>query len=456
MTTTATHLHLGAAARPDLHDRYLGFLGFTLAGYALLGKGFAYVGVPPLFIGEIALVLGLAVVLRSHALLAAFTAPASLCLGALLLWGVVRTVPFIRPFGADALRDAVILGYGLFAVVTAALLVERPARLDRIVAAYARFAWIYGLIGGFLFLISANAGSVLRLPGTEIQLPSVRAGEAAVHLAGVAVFVLLGLGRGSGAWATGLIVSMAMVMPNRAAILACLVPIALAAAIGGRLSRLAPMALIGALLLAVAYLLDLNIVLPNGRGIGAAQFVDSLASLFGGSKESNFDGTKEWRLRWWGTIQDYTLHGPYFWTGKGFGINLAVADGFRLGEAGGGSSLRSPHNGHLTILARAGVPGLLLWVTTLTIWFGMILRGMVHARRLGRTSWADLFLWMACYLTAFLINASFDVALEGPMLGIWFWCLFGLGIGASLIYRLVPDCARSGRPGDRPRPIPLR
>jgi hypothetical protein len=34
-----------------------------------------------------------------------------------------------------------------------------------------------------------------------------------------------------------------------------------------------------------------------------------------------------------------------------------------------------------------------------------------------------------------LINASFDVALEGPMLGIWFWCLFGFGVAVAMCYR---------------------
>jgi hypothetical protein len=36
---------------------------------------------------------------------------------------------------------------------------------------------------------------------------------------------------------------------------------------------------------------------------------------------------------------------------------------------------------------------------------------------------------------AILINATFDVALEGPMQGIWFWCLFGFGIGSVMVYR---------------------
>ena len=95
--------------------------------------------------------------------------------------------------------------------------------------------------------------------------------------------------------------------------------------------------------------------------------------------ESNFDGTREWRLRWWGTIQDDTIHGPYFWTGNGFGLNLAISDGFLLGEAGGGSSLRSPHTGHLTILARAGVPGIVLGMSTLAAWFWLLMRNRADA-----------------------------------------------------------------------------
>jgi hypothetical protein len=38
-----------------------------------------------------------------------------------------------------------------------------------------------------------------------------------------------------------------------------------------------------------------------------------------------------------------------------------------------------------------------------------------------------------------VINASFDVALEAPMQGIWFWCLIGFGIGTTMIYRYIQD-----------------
>ena len=36
-------------------------------------------------------------------------------------------------------------------------------------------------------------------------------------------------------------------------------------------------------------------------------------------------------------------------------------------------------------------------------------------------------------------SMTFDVALEGPMQGIWFWCLIGFGIGATMIYRYLQD-----------------
>src|SRR5207244_1690427 len=67
----------------DPHQAYIRLLCCTLAGYALLGKGFAYVGIAPLFIGEIALGLGLCVVLRSGCRLAMLATVPSLLLATL-------------------------------------------------------------------------------------------------------------------------------------------------------------------------------------------------------------------------------------------------------------------------------------------------------------------------------------------------------------------------------------
>ena len=64
-----------------------------------------------------------------------------------------------------------------------------------------------------------------------------------------------------------------------------------------------------------------------------------------------------------------------------------------------------------------------------------MLGAFLGARRRNRKTWAGLFLFVGCYALASIINATFDVALEGPMQGIWFWCLIGVGIGAVMIFR---------------------
>jgi hypothetical protein len=95
----------------------------------------------------------------------------------------------------------------------------------------------------------------------------------------------------------------------------------------------------------------------------------------------------------------------------------------------------------MTILARAGVPGLALWGAFLASWLGMLTRAMWCARRRGQTGWAGLFLFIACYVTSIIINATFDTTLDGPMQGVWFWCLIGFGIGSVMVYRCQPDSA---------------
>jgi hypothetical protein len=142
-------------------------------------------------------------------------------------------------------------------------------------------------------------------------------------------------------------------------------------------------------------------------------------------------------LDWWRTITDYTFAGPYFWTGKGFGISLADDDGFQVGNPN--NPLRSPHSAHMTFLARAGVPGLALWLALQVAFAAGLLRAFFVARRADAWDWALLDVWVLAYWTAFQVNASFDVFLEGPHGGIWFWSLFGIGLAALVAQRGLPD-----------------
>ncbi|MBI3745842.1 MAG: O-antigen ligase family protein [Chloroflexi bacterium] len=163
----------------------------------------------------------------------------------------------------------------------------------------------------------------------------------------------------------------------------------------------------------------------KGRPATLGQVIDNILSVFGSSSDAGLEGSKQFRLEWWGTIVNYTVFGNYFWTGKGFGVNLADADGF---QATADHSLRAPHSSHFTVLARMGVPGFVLWVL-LQAAFGLGLLWALRAlRRAGDARLAAAAGWLLAYWIAMMVDTSFDPYLEGPQGGIWFWVVFGMGL----------------------------
>jgi O-antigen ligase len=160
---------------------------------------------------------------------------------------------------------------------------------------------------------------------------------------------------------------------------------------------------------------------------------DNICSIFfGNCGNSQLAGTKEFRLAWWGEIIGYTFNGPYFWTGKGFGINLADADNHQVTKD---DSLRAPHNSHMTVLARMGVPGFLLWCLLMAGFALFLLRALLAHRRAGDSQLAAVSAWVLAFWVAMMVNTTFDPYVEGPQGGIWFWALFGLGL---VLIRLAP------------------
>lgn len=454
--------HWPARTAPALADHYIRALAISLACYALLGRGFAYVGMPPLFVGEALYCLGLMVLLRSGCIIGVFAAFPNLVLLAFAAWTLARTLPFLPVYGMDALRDAVIVLYGGFTLIVCGLLMERPERLHRGLRLFGRFAAFFGAAAGIAFSVQTllgNHGLLPSWPTSGVPLLSMKPGDVAVHLAGSAVFALLFFRRIIWPWVALLLAGMAMVgVGNRGGLLAIASAVGIALPFSGRIRQLSGIVLAGGVVLAAAWLLDLNVHLTEReRPLSVEQLFINLFSIFDESEHGDLDGTKAWRLRWWQTIADYTLHGEYFWSGKGFGIGLAAADGFGGVTPPGAPELRSPHNINMTILARAGVPGLVLWTLLLLSWFGTMAYNLVVARIRSEEAWFRLFLFVACYVAAVLINASFDVALEGPMLGIWFWVLIGFGLGAAQIYRTQRAVFATGSrsPLARPRRVLL-
>jgi hypothetical protein len=426
-------------------DRYLALLGIVLLGYALMGKGFAYLGFPPLYVGEIAFLTGIVVFLRTGAFVGALATLPALMLVALMAWVLARTVPFYGLYGVDSLRDSAIVVYGGFAFIVIGVLLEDARRINTVLRYYGIMLASFPAMFVGLLLAKYWGDDIPRLFG---PVPIVDIGPSGVgtHLAGAMVFVLIGYRKVSFLWAVVWFATLALVgATNRGATLAVVLPVALAMLMLGRFRLMLTTLVITVSIFAALLTLESTFGYDDeataswDRPVSAHQIVENAKSIIGQSGHQT-EGTKQWRLDWWDVIINDTLYGPSFWAGRGFGINLAYADGFaETGDARNPRPpTRSPHNAHMTLLARAGIPGLVLWLLVLVSWFAMMTRAILTARARGHERWVELFIFVVCYALAILINATFDVVLEGPMQGIWFWCLFGFGIGSVMIYRAQP------------------
>lgn len=425
---------------------WLRLLCVLLLGYALFGRGFAYVSAGPVFVGEVVLAMGMATFLLLPLRHILKNIGVMVPLLGYMGWGLACTLPFINQYGMDAARDAVLWGYGAWALVVFAILISNPNLLGQLVKAYRTFAVIFLVAAPVLSLIrQSTVLPELYFPGSGHPLVDPKAGDTSVHMAGIAAFLIAGLRTGLSRW-WALAFLAVTVVANRAGLVAFAATLLVAGAFRPRsiwLGRIIVAgAVAGSLLLAAA----IEVELPGGRVLSAADLTERVLSIGGWSEKSRYVNTAEWRLEWWGDIVTYTLFGEYFWQGKGYGINLATADGFQVTAD---DALRSPHNSHMTILARSGVPGIAAWCVLNGVWLRVIGGAIAKSRRNRHQAWMGLFIFIAAYWTAFMVNAAFDVVLEGPMAGIWFWTIYGFGMAAAWIYRhhpeVLPDDEDSGR-----------
>jgi len=160
-----------------------------------------------------------------------------------------------------------------------------------------------------------------------------------------------------------------------------------------------------------------------------------LSSLdrFAGADPSNPDGTVNWRLIWWQRLYDHVMEtNPVF--GIGFGESLHLYNPL-LESDDEEFVVRSPHNFNVTVFSRMGLAGLFLWAAILAIGIGglcrRVYRGTVHGHPYSDERRDELAFW-ATMLVFTIVNSSFGVLMEGPVLGIWFWFALGFATGRSL------------------------
>ena len=149
----------------------------------------------------------------------------------------------------------------------------------------------------------------------------------------------------------------------------------------------------------------------QGRTISLSQITDNFSSIVSSDIDGSLTDNKVWRLVWWAKLLNESFTLQHFFVGKGLGMSLTGNDITNVDD-----NLRSPHNFHLTIIARFGYIIFFIWVYWLFLLFKPLFNKQLSGKRLGLT----------CILLAFIINGSFDVFFEGPMGAFPFWTLVGL------------------------------
>lgn len=430
---------------------WLKLLLFVLFGYAFLGRTFAYC-----FFGEAVLLVGLVIFLLRPRFTLILSNRFLFLWGIFACLGLIRTIPFLSIYKFNAIRDAVVWGYGLFALLIVAF-VNRSSQVSMALNTYRKFVrWFLPIIPFFLALAQFGHG-IPHLPwASDITVLALKAPDTGVHIGAAGLFLLMFPADRAGhlkpdfhidrivcliGWS---LCATEIVVLSRGGFVAMMIAICGVCllkprTVGWRVGALGIGVIVFGLLV-----LEFNVISTNvrGRSLNADTVTRNIDSITGnGSGAGGQEENKTWRLVWWRRIVNYTIFGPYFWTGKGFGVNLATSDG-PPGIPPAEARLRSPHNGHLTVLARMGVPGLCLWITLNLFFAASMFRAFRIAERAGSKFWSNVNLWILAYWLSLVINMSFDVYLEGPQGGIWYWSIMGFGAACLRIQAFEARQAR--------------
>ena len=324
-----------SSASSAFGDYFFIALGLLLAGYALGNRPFAYISfIPPLYIGDIVLLFGIIAFLKSRCAVATLATLPSVLLAVLIGWAIfVGALPHLREYEIDTLRDSVIVTYAGFSFIIVALLLEKPERLSLVIPFLRIVASAVIIVTPLWILLIVVMGE-----GAGLLPQQVKNGPFATHLLGAALLMLLGFRRAGIGWLIMLLIGITLLsIRSRGCMLDFVVPLSFAVIVTGRWRSATVIVVTVVSLLALAYMLDLSYQTGDelsGREISARQLVWNFTSIFGFNphEHGQLADTRSFRLDWWKVIYDYTVNGRYFWTGKGFGINIAVVDGFVVGD----------------------------------------------------------------------------------------------------------------------------
>ena len=404
---------------------YLNWLVFVYAFYCYFNRGVAYS-----YLVEVTWLLGVFLIiknLKSYVISWDRKTKILLLLIAICVGFMARGILIYSLF--DVIRDSFMINYSVFVFIVFYLRTELPILKQKIANIYKYFPLIVTI--GFLLRSFIPFFAELSFFG-EIPFLVYKNGDLAVHLLIATFFLMNGTTQLNKRFTILNVILIGYLFLitatfNRSGMLSYIVGITIFLYYS-RKTDLAKKYFSYIKFIPIVLLVALPIYMTTkvkdkvqGRDVGVDQLRENISSIVNPAAEKNgLNKNVIWRLVWWGKIIDYTFTGEYFIAGKGLGVNLSEDDDIIMED----DSLRSPHNFHLNILARFGVPIFFLWL----YWLSLILSEFKN-RRLSSEHLTYL-----CILLAFLVNASFDVALEGPMSAFPFWLIMGILFVSQTFY----------------------
>lgn len=403
------------------------------------GREFSYWGVSlgsaTIYVTEIVMVLVLAIAVLDYfispSLRKLVVTPLTPWLLAYLAFGAVLLARDVPVWGFQAARDAVIVGYALF-VFVALLSVQTTFDLHLL---------LYALVGFAGWNVVTVLTSLAQGAASLTSFDAARIGGGSPGLYSIFAFTIF----------VALYGFEARLRNLPAVLLGCsfLLPVYFSA------HRSILLSLFGALLVVlilirghVARLFkQLSVVLVLATVITVA-FVPSVLvtaqSTF--TKYSNLVNLDEPNIRFrllnlsYGVTQWATT--PVVGTGFGSPLSISLTDLWGRDVASDELAYTTaPHNSFLTVLVRTGAVGTALFAAITLIFYYSAVRGIRRLRPCrGRAIAVAL---LACQV-ATAIMAAFNVVLEGPFMGIFYWIFMGAALRA--IYLANDEQARDAWP----------
>ncbi len=421
------------------------FLVAVLWGYALGGKGFAYLSpFKPVYIGEVALII------CTIGLLYRFTRgikiiPTKLHL-VILLWMIlvgIYLLDSLPQYGVLAIRDSAMAYYGVFFFFAFAIFLNEES--SEAFEKSLKIAVVLGCISSVLFLTiwlplveRAPALQLFFLPHVDAFIPLIVAGTVFCFLKGIdsRSVVLLSLG----------IACLFLLLLNKTAGLFSLVVVLGSIIVFAKRFDILFMSIFGVIL--ASSIIAIFIAAGNSQMeelIFESDSVQTISDIGQASGRFN-SNTSDWRISWWSIIAEDTWElNPIYGVGMGGDITSHFLESVMridLQSLEAQNYARYPHNILFTVLGRMGFLGLALFI----IPFGCIVIFTLRfiSTNLRTPDDIDRHLIASVIVLSGITNGLVQSTYEVPHGAIMHWTC--LGYLASCSYKLCLNRSRLRQP----------